>query len=374
MFCLALLAVIWTAPEVQGSLYVTDDSQVLQYTDAGGFVKAFVKPNTGGLDDAQGLDFGFDSNLYVVSYNTTNVMRYNGKSGASLPLGGAPGAQFVAPGSGGLKFPFGLVFGTDKNLYVVTNQGTGSPGGVMRYNATTAAPMPSMGNPGAQFVALGSGGLKDTGAVVVGPDGNLYVTSTRTDAIFRYNAVTGAPLPAKGQAGATFVPAGSGGMSRPLALVFGPDGNLYVTDINQEVLRFNGTTGAPMPAKGQAGATFVPKASGGLALEDGLIFGPGGNLFVAGTGIFRFNGTTGAPMPAAGQQGATFVPAGLGGLTHGNFLVFDRTDPTTFAYVPEPSSLMISTVAVAITLAWRSRSVRFRTGRFHQDGPSPLES
>src|SRR5438132_8620062 len=52
----------------------------------------------------------------------------------------------------------------------------------------------------------------------------------------RYNGTTGAPL------GAFAV---GGGLSGPVQVVFGPDGNLYVCDIdNGAVLRYNGTTGA----------------------------------------------------------------------------------------------------------------------------------
>ena len=54
--------------------------------------------------------------------------------------------------------------------------------------------------------------------IVLGPDGNLYVSSTYTDSVLRYDADTGEPLD-------EFVAVGSGGLDGPDGLAFGPDGN-----------------------------------------------------------------------------------------------------------------------------------------------------
>ena len=63
------------------------------------------------------------------------------------------------------------------------------------------------------FVTLGSGGLDDPEGLTFGPDGNLYVASTATDEILRYNGSTGAFMD-------VFVSAGSGGLSGPAYLEF----------------------------------------------------------------------------------------------------------------------------------------------------------
>jgi hypothetical protein len=108
--------------------------------------------------------------------------------------------------------------------------------------------------------------------LVFGADGNLYVNSHLTNSVLRFDGNTGDPLPAPGQSGADFIPAGSGGLMQPSGLVFGADGNLYVGAHDPSaghgaVLRYDATSGAPLPASGQDGAFFVPIDSGGLSIR-----------------------------------------------------------------------------------------------------------
>jgi sugar lactone lactonase YvrE len=118
------------------------------------------------------------------------------------------------------------------------------------------------------FVSLGSGGLHDPRGLVYGPDGNLYVSDRPNDRILRYAATTGAFLD-------TCIPVGSDGLDAPNGVVFGADGHLYVNSSRtNSVARYHGTTGAPLPAPGRTGATFVAKDSGGLNVPAFLTFTP----------------------------------------------------------------------------------------------------
>ena len=119
---------------------------------------------------------------------------------------------------------------------LVASQGSGS---VLRYDGQSGAFIDA-------FVSAGSGGLASgcfhgPSGMLFGPDGNLYVTSGgSSDSVLRYDGQTGEFID-------QFVTSGSGGLNQPAFLVFGPDGNLYVSSGNaanrssDNVLRYDGT-------------------------------------------------------------------------------------------------------------------------------------
>jgi DNA-binding beta-propeller fold protein YncE len=164
------------------------------------------------------------------------------------------------------------------------------------------ATLNEIGSPSA-FIAAGSGGVTTPLGITLGPDGNLYVAGNG-GAVLRFNGTTGQFIN-------TFVTQGSGGLAFNgfgAELAFGPDGNLYVaSSATNQVLEYNGSTGAFVKA-------FVTAGSGGLNTPMGITFGPDGNLYVASNGsnaVLRYQGpraaSPGTPDPATGQSGATFV-------------------------------------------------------------------
>ncbi len=219
-----------------------------------------------------------------------------------------------------------------------------------------------------RFVSEGSGGLARPRSSIFGPDGNLYVVSADTNAVLRYDGVTGAFID-------TFVTSGSGGLTGPSDLVFGLDGNLYVSSnvsyvtgvVGTQVLRYDGSSGAflNVVASGLAsplGLTFgsdgslyianegknqvlrednsglrvfVSAGSGGLNQPRKAVFGPDGNLYVAsqGTGqILRYNGLTGAFID-------TFANTNIGqGLTQGPIWLEFGTDGYLYTTARYPTN------------------------------------
>ena len=81
-----------------------------------------------------------------------------------------------------------------------------------------------------------------------GPDGNLYVASSQTNQVLRYDGQTGAFLN-------VFVESGGQGPQFPVGIAFGPDGHLYVGSfVNDRILRYDGVTGEPLGIVANIGA------------------------------------------------------------------------------------------------------------------------
>jgi sugar lactone lactonase YvrE len=166
-----------------------------------------------------------------------------------------------------LVSPQDLAFGPDGNLYVTDTNGP-NKGAVYKFSPA--------GSFLGTFIAPGSGGLSNAKAIVWGPDGNAYVSSYFNSEVIRYNGTTGAFL--------NVFATGSGGFED---LTFGPDGNLYVASYGDgAVYHYRGSDGAPLGA-------FIS----GIATPYGLRFDPAGNLIVSSrsTGQVQiYGGTTGA--------------------------------------------------------------------------------
>ena len=165
---------------------------------------------------------------------------------------------------------------------------TSRTGDVKRYETTT----------GRFLQSIGSAELDSPEDVIVGPDGNIYVTDDQgadADNIFRYDA--------SGSFIDVVVP-GRLGLEVPVGMAFGPTEVLYVAGWNTDnVVRYDATTGALL-------GTFVPPGSGGLDEANNVVFGPDDHLYVSSTGsdaIVRYDGMTGSLL-------GSFVAAGSGGL------------------------------------------------------------
>jgi hypothetical protein len=160
--------------------------------------------------------------------------------------------------------------------------------------------------------------LRELRGFVFGPDGDLYVANAYKDAsqILRFAGTPGAG--GKHAFREIFVErhAANPGLDHPFAVVFGPDGNLYVSSQDSNLVgRYygpgasKGTPGAAMPHPPALRTvdrdtlppgTFVPShktAAIGVRAVRRAIFGPDGDLFVADRdtdSVKRYDGASGA--------------------------------------------------------------------------------
>ena len=276
------------------SLYVSsgDTDSVLAYDgETGAFRHKFAR--RGGLTEPEGIAFGPDGNLYVSS-RSDEVLRYDGRKGKFIDV--------FASGHG-LLDPAGIAFGgPDDDLFVgsgLTDDGRGNQ--ILHFDGATGA-FKAVVDPG------NLAGLDDPEALVFGPDGLLYVTSTPEAGpgeVLRYDPATDTFVD-------KFVPAATSSILDPTGMVFGPDGDLFLSSAEtSEVKRYDGTTGAPQ-------GVFVSAGLGGLQEAEGLAFGPDGNLFVAselGNAVLEYDGTSGAFV-------REFVTADSGGIAEPTFITF----------------------------------------------------
>ena len=228
--------------------------------------------------------------IKVVS--TLGVMQnFNGTDGFIVYQVADPGGDldetFVSAGAGGLDASEGLVFDSQGNLYVSSEKSDN----ILRYDSTGIF----------DKVFASGNGLKKPLGITFGPDNHLYIANENDAAIYRFDGTTGDFID-------IFVADGSGGIIKPADVAFGPDGNLYVTDEQgNKVYKYSSTDGSPLGAF----------ASSGLSKPKYLIF-QDGDLYVSSEEndkIIRYDGST-------GLHKSDFVSNGSGGLDKPEGLVF----------------------------------------------------
>jgi hypothetical protein len=305
-----------------GSVFVSVGSMIGEYDASGAFVRTFIAPGSGGLTIPEGMVFGPDGNLYISNGGptTSSILRYNGLTGAFIDT-------FVPVGTP--EF-IGMTFGPNGNLFVADFSG-----GVKEYDGKTG-----------QFIRVFATppGTGPNNAIqpLFGPDGNFYLGDQPND-VEEFNPVTGAFIRAFPSA------PGPAGML-PITIAFGPDGNLYVGTFGQccpgiqgEILKYDLTTGALL-------GVFVQPSSGGLQVVQELVFRPDGYLYVtssntagiaAGNQILRFDATTGAFVDV-------FIGPGAQGLP-GIFAFAPDTTPSLSSLVPASGQQGQTNLAVTIT-------------------------
>ena len=125
-----------------------------------------------------------------------------------------------------------------------------------------------------------------------GPGGNLFVLALpdggTAGAVFEFDGNSGAFIE-------QLVETGSGGLGIAFDLVFGPDGDLFISVlIGGQVIRYSGATGEPETCPcsciDPCPNDLLPEAIyviGGLTFPSGVAFAPNGNVLVVSGGDIR---------------------------------------------------------------------------------------
>ncbi|MBD2104181.1 PEP-CTERM sorting domain-containing protein [Leptolyngbya sp. FACHB-261] len=324
-------------PKAEAALLIgnTRGNNVVTFSErTGQFLGDFIAPGSGGLVDPDDLTFGPDGNLYVSSGKTaasSAILRFNAKTGQFID---------VFASGGGLFRPYGSAFGPDGNLYVssfLSDQ-------ILRYDGTTGAFLDvfAAGN----GLAGGLNGPNDLlfgsdGSLYVTTQGSIAVNGTATfpglpSQVLRFDIATKnstvfieQPSPSPD----------SFGFVSFLGLAFGPRGDLFVSDFANDIRRYDLSTASLVDTLSTNYTNTIPSSN----FVGNLTFGASNLLYTVGfdnspTGgelgaILRYDSTTGAPLPSLGNAGPIFVP------TNDKLL-----RPIGIAYlptsVPEPASIL----------------------------------
>ncbi|MDB5328463.1 MAG: hypothetical protein JWM57_4032 [Phycisphaerales bacterium] len=246
--------------------YYTDNAQQRPFT-------------TPAVESLAGVAVGPDGNTYIATngIGVGNVIVIDGRTGAFRRSISDPvySPRYTQPGH--------LTVAPDGAVYVTSNHFDSVPGsinGVIGLNATaggmTRVPI-NLGNTASTYAY-------NTFDVAVGPDGRVFASTGM--------GVVTSTLPGETPdfvAGRVFIAPGTGGLSYSGALTVGPDGDLYVAS-GSAVLRFSATTGAFID-------NFIQPDTSFGTISD-MAFDSAGDLLVvnATPTVSRFSGATGAKL------------------------------------------------------------------------------
>jgi len=229
-----------------------------------------------GLQRAHCLEMGPDGALYVCSFGSGDVLKFDPRTGDFL-------GTFVPKGSGGLDIPTCGRFGPDGYFYVSNYTGHS----VNRYDPVTGEFVDT-------FIWPRSGDLKGPSFLWWRGDGNVYVMSDRNGKIIRFDEVTGEYVD-------TYI--SEPGKTHPQTCWWPGDGYVYVDwyDTN-EIRRYDEDTGEYVDS-------FIPNGYGGLEDPHGFTIGPDGAMYVVSSGthsVLRYDAETGEYLGVAANPGTYF--------------------------------------------------------------------
>lgn len=255
----------WNVPTALAAslLYVVSDrtDSVLKYDLQGNFLGVLDDRSHSGFNGAIGLALDRDGNLYLSRGYSNTIERYN------------PVTQTfdVFTSGGSLASPHQFAFGgLDNDLYVANHHN----GTVQRFDGKTGV-----------FKSTIASDLGNAVGLTIDSTGNIYVTSRDRGTVYKYDGTTLSPFVSE---------------VRAEALLFGPDGYIYVSQNNYNypsngsILRYK-TDGTPFGVGGNTSDPTFISGNGQISPQQ-MAFGIDGNFYFAdylSNQVLRYNGSTG---------------------------------------------------------------------------------
>ena len=274
-------------------------------TVAGNGVAGFAGDGNPGNDPGTELSFPVgivqdsNGNTYIADDNNSVIRIVNSAGVISDFVGATGGVQNGcgysgdggAPSAAQICQPQGLAIDSSNNLYIAD---TGNQV-VREVNASTGLISTIAGNNTLGFGYSGDGGaatnarLANPLGVAVDAAGNVYIADQNNGRIRRVDGVTHVITTEAGNGASAFSgdgPATQNSLNFPQGVASDVNGNIFISDTNNEILRWVDPAGTMLTFAGNRGCTFFggdggPALSAGLCTPMGISIDASGNIFFA---------------------------------------------------------------------------------------------
>jgi sugar lactone lactonase YvrE len=326
-----------------GARLQAEDYSIITYAGTGSVAGA-ADGTPGTFNNPYGIALDADRNLYV-SDTLNNTIRKITPARVVSTLAGSAGLLGSTDGTGSaarFSFPVGLAVDAAGNVYVADNKNFTirkiTPAGVVTTHAGAAGQAGAVDGPAATARFLLPFG------VAVDSGGNLYVADGGNQTIRRISAA-GVVSTLAGAAGQAGFADGAGANARfnfPWGVTVDRNGNVFVADSENHVIRRVTPAGVVTTFAGAAGNSGAADGTGVAARFNqprGLSVDAAGNLYVAdhGNSTVRHITPTGLVTTLAGSAGITADVDSVGAAARFYYTTDVLADGTTI-YVVDSSN------------------------------------
>ncbi len=387
-----------------GDLWIADagNNRLLEEGNVGPGGNAVIRtvlgqpgPNTGsaaltqtGMYNPSGLTTDSSGNIWVTDTSNNRVLEYSfpfpdGEAATAVIGQGSFTSSDLPASQGGLNFPAAVTFDSSGDLWVVDSDNNRVLEFVPPFIGSGMQPSLVIGQPNLSSTtnSTAANGLNFPTSARFDSSGNLWVADGENNRILEYSAPFSTGMSASLVIGQTNLTSGAAaatqtGLSSPGSLAFGPSGNLWVADTdNNRVLAYSPPFSDGMQASVVLGqANFTSSAAGttrtGMRGPTEVVFNQAGDLWVAdsfnnrilefaptfhnGDQAYYVLGQSDYVSNLVGGQEQLYLPTAVAVDSSGNLWAADAQDNRVVEYASPLStgtnaSLAIGQVSLALS-------------------------